>query len=184
MNCNKTVDGCKCSSCNDGFYLSNYQCLQCDSNCATCYGIATNCTSCNNGLYLNSEKSCDNCTIPCKTCSSKTICNSCIENYFLVSDNCYQCNINCKSTIDGCQCESCYDGYFLSNSQCFQCTDPNCKTCIDSADNCSICNDDFYLDSNNHSCLRCPKPCYSCSNETICNYCKYEYNDTCYPKCP
>ena len=125
-----------------------------------------------------------NCTIPCKTCSSKTICNSCIENYFLVSDNCYKCNINCKSTIDGCQCKNCYDGYFLSNSQCLKCSDPNCKTCVYSADNCLICKDDYYLDSNNHSCIQCPKPCNTCYNETICNSCKYEYNDICYPKCP
>ena len=47
-------------------------------------------------------------------------------------------------------------------------------------------NDDIIVkvDENNNSCVQCPKPCNTCSNETICNSCKYEYNHTCYSNCP
>ena len=36
MNCSTSKDGCKCSTCKDGFYLKNSQCLQCNSLCETC----------------------------------------------------------------------------------------------------------------------------------------------------
>ena len=40
------------------------------------------------------------------------------------------------------------------------------------------------MDLNNNSCVKCPKPCYTCANETICKSCKYEYNNICLSKCP
>ena len=183
MNCNETIDNCKCINCYDGYYLSNYQCLKCDSNCKTCSNSSILCSSCYDGYYLNAN-ACLNCTNHCKTCINESLCTSCIDNYFLLSDKCYQCNIDCKTTSDGCQCSSCNDGYYLSNSQCLKCADLNCKTCSGSADNCLICNEDFYLDLNNTYCIQCSKPCNSCSNENMCISCRYEYNDTCYKKCP
>lgn len=32
-----------CTSCADGYYMSNSMCLKCDSNCLTCLTTSTNC---------------------------------------------------------------------------------------------------------------------------------------------
>ena len=185
--CDKECNDCNllfiCSSCNDHYYLKSNDCKICDSICKTCEDSASNCKSCNDGYYLNSN-SCIKCISPCKECSNEIKCNSCIQNYFLVSQKCYECKVNCKNTIDGCKCSDCNEGYYLSNYQCLKCSDANCKICSDSADNCLMCKEGYYLDLNHNSCMQCPKPCNACSNENICNSCKYEYNDICFPKCP
>ena len=58
---NKTlIDDCQCSSCNDGFYLSKRQCLQCNSKCRTCRDKDEKCLSCEEKNYLTEEKTCKN----------------------------------------------------------------------------------------------------------------------------
>ena len=57
MNCKTSSDNCRCDNCNDGYYLSNYQCQICNSNCKTCSDSAYNCLSCYEGFYLKSGNS-------------------------------------------------------------------------------------------------------------------------------
>ena len=40
------------------------------------------------------------CPEVCLTCTSPTVCTSCIDNYFLFSGDCLQCSVDCKTTID------------------------------------------------------------------------------------
>ena len=157
--------------------------LQCNSNCKTCSDNPDFCLSCNNDHYLDSSSnSCIECISPCQTCSYREICDSCIDDYFLISNSCYECNKNCKTTLDdNCKCDTCEDGYYLENYQCFQC-DSNCNTCSVSSINCLSCNIGYYLSTSNN-CEECPNICEECTNENICNSCINNYflfNNICY----
>ena len=163
--CNTKIDVCKCNSCFDGYYLSNYQCIKCDSNCKTCSNSANNCKSCHVGYYLKYQ-SCKECISPCNTCNDENLCKSCIDGYFLFSDECLKCNVNCKTSNDSCKCDSCEDGYYLKNYQCLNCTESNCKTCPNGYNK---------LITNKNKCID------DCKKDE--NY-QYEYNNTCYVKCP
>ena len=75
MNCKTTNDNCKCDTCDDGYYLKNYQCLQCDPNCKTCLNSDTNCLRCEIGYYLSSSNSCEQCPQFCNECTNENICH-------------------------------------------------------------------------------------------------------------
>ena len=150
-NCNITEsDNCQCNTCNDGYFLMDYQCFKCnDPNCKACLGSADNCKTCYEGYYLDSTNSCLACKSPCQTCVNSSICSSCVNNYFLFSNNCYQCNYNCETfESDNCKCKSCYQGYYMSKFQCFECAS-NCLNCLFSPTNCSDCFEGYHLDLNN-----------------------------------
>ena len=182
VNCNTTDDkGCKCLTCNDGYFLKNHQCLKCDDNCKTCNSSSTSCIDCNEGFFLTSDETCISCTENCKICLNETQCLTCIDNYFLLSDKCFQCNVNCKTSNDNCKCDTCEGGYFLSNYQCLEC-DINCQTCSKHANYCTSCFDGAYLTSSN-TCLNCTGLCKTCSSETKCLSCVDNYFlvlDKCY----
>ena len=166
INCKTTSDNCTCDSCPDGFYLNNYQCLICDPNCKTCLGLPNNCTSCSDGNYLDSNNSCSKCIEPCHTCFNENICTSCIEGYFLFSDECLLCNISCKTSNDNCKCDSCEGGYYLKNYQCINCAESNCKECPGGYNK-------FIKEEN-----KCTN---NCKNNLMF---QFEYNYTCYLNCP
>ena len=46
------IDNCRCITCEEGYFLKNYQCLKCDPNCKTCINKDNYCTSCNNTKFL------------------------------------------------------------------------------------------------------------------------------------
>ena len=167
FNCKTSNDNCRCDSCNDGYYLLNYQCIECDNNCKTCIDFANNCLSCYDEFYLTDRNTCTNCIEPCKKCSSKTKCLSCIDNYFLVSGICNLYNINCKTSPDNCRCSTCDIGYYFNNYQCLDC-DSNCRTCSNKANYCTSCDENKYLYEN--SCLNCDESCNNTKiNETEIN---------------
>ena len=209
-NCKTTNDNCKCETCNDvGYYLKNYQCLQCDSYSKTCKDSSSFCLSCNNGYYLTSSNLCEKCPDTCNECTDENTCTSCKDNHFLLIDKCYQCNKDCKTTSDNCKCETCNDGYYLNNYQCLQCNSI-CNSCLDS-DRCTSCKDNFFIFNfkcyqcnkdckllidncrcitceegyflKNYQCLKCKPNCKTCINKdnycTSCNNTKLLYNNSC-----
>ena len=54
----------------DGYYLNNNQCLQCDSNCKKCSNSASHCLTCENGYYLSPSNSCERCVQYCEECDT------------------------------------------------------------------------------------------------------------------
>ena len=50
-NCKTSLDNCKCNTCEDGYYLENFQCLQCDSSCKKCLDSSNKCIQCNIEYY-------------------------------------------------------------------------------------------------------------------------------------
>ena len=148
-----------CIACNvDGYFISGYECHQCDSPCKTCSGTSTYCLTCEASNYLlQSNNSCVDCNVdgyfisgseclqcdsPCKTCSgTSTYCLTCIESKYLAlsSHTCVDCNV---------------DGYFISGSQCLEC-DPTCLTCNGASTNCVTCESLKFLVPTNNSCVDC-----------------------------
>lgn len=138
------------------------QCLTCStaiSNCLTCneasgyFGIVDNPNACYNtspeGYFLNStSKKHEKCDIGCKTCiNSKSYCTACnqVLNYFPFSENINQCFDTTSEAL----------GYFLLDSKYYKC-DISCKTCVNSATNCTACNQGasyFSLSDNPNTCV-------------------------------
>ena len=86
-----------------------------------------------------------------------------------MTDKCYQCNIdNCKISNDSCKCDICNGGYYLNdNYQCANCADLNCKDCPNGYNKLIIGKN------------KCTNDCTKNADNYI-----YEYNNTCYQKCP
>lgn len=93
--------------------------ISCTLPCQTCSGSTTNCTSCysspinTNTLYYsnNCYQTCPNitylsgiscmaCVSPCKTCSSVSLCTSCVSGYYYYTSN-TSCITECPSTYYG-----------------------------------------------------------------------------------
>ncbi|EAY12236.1 hypothetical protein TVAG_027890 [Trichomonas vaginalis G3] len=156
--CNSSII---CSKCYDGYYLYNNscyencssvnshlfgkdgQCFECDPNCATCVGSATECLSCNSKYYLTSENDCQRCPEGCEECKSSSKCIMCTTGFIHKGDNCY-----------------CSKGYYSSNDRCQEC-DPICETCSGSRNNCTSCRfgqilkENMCINATQTVCLNC-----------------------------
>ena len=119
--CNYTEK--KCTLCEDGYYLENGECKECE-HCDTCTN--NGCTKCSAGYYLVGNK-CEQCSSNCSVCTATNdnntrckICNAgygkpyngaeaCVECYI---DHCTSCNADYK------KCSGCEDGYTLKDGSC------------------------------------------------------------------
>lgn len=194
-------------------------CSPCDSNCYTCSGSATFCTKCilnstypyllisnitqtcvtkcPSGMYPDTTidpAKCVNCLTPCATCSSATICSSCLSGYYFLG------NTTCTTT--------CTPGTTIANNAtniCDPCN-PICLSCVGTVNTCNACNSPlvFYNGSCQSSCppggtlapylgicTPCASTCLTCSltinNCTSCNQTSsniYFVNNTCISSCP
>jgi proprotein convertase subtilisin/kexin type 5 len=177
-------------------------CTACQLPCATCSQSINNCTSCVSNstpqvylsgnqcvvtcpttTYANSTlQQCVQCVSPCQTCSSQTVCQSCVINFNLYQTSC----------LDG----YCPGGTTPIASVCVNCTSP-CLSCSTSASTCtscihgltpevylanticlqaSQCPNGTYPDSSNNTCVNCSPPCLTCSSLTSCLSCMADYN--------
>ncbi|KAL4467673.1 hypothetical protein ABPG74_013008 [Tetrahymena malaccensis] len=180
------------------FCDGNYICQKCDLTCAECFSPASaiSCTQCNistaNKYYYKNQ---------CLT--SKPSSNFCDSNYI-----CSKCDLTCGECVSpgnstsctSCNINSAYKYFY--NNQCFidippgtycdnnyickQC-DPSCKTCLNTATNCTGCVDVKYLDNgtclclpgyfmdNTGNCQNCANNCLQCYNPQTCNKCVINY---------
>jgi hypothetical protein len=110
---NQTSSNCNCLS---GFFGNGLTCTACDVSCLTCNGISNkNCLSCPKSGVLNTDGSCgvvgqsnclpgtfkkgttcQNCPAGCETCSSVSLCLTCLSGYTLSK------KINGTSTLTVC----------------------------------------------------------------------------------
>jgi len=166
-NCNQTA----CTSCQDGFVLSNGSCLDCQG-CYSCSSPGV-CTSCYGWCTLNSQ------TKKCETC----------EN---IITNCLYCTGDAKNH-DNVKCTTCWGGYYVANNgkECRTCDGSdgkggvdNCITCDSSTGKCIICQKGYYLNSSK-VCTKCNKAnCAVCSSDGKCSSCERGYyvkNGECVP---
>lgn len=180
--CEACVKGCKrcddakdkCTECLEKFYVSsregNYvNCSSCPSNCRSCRKESTGsltCLDCIDGYYLENGR-CIKCNSPCATCSSASICTSCIAGHLF--DGIKSCDSLCHPDCFTCErtqttCTSCHDGFYLVNNSCIKCTLEGCKKCIigEHQSTCRECADGYYKDVYYDSCYPCNKACGTC----------------------
>lgn len=158
---------CECINCSVCSAASLTNCSLCDLN-----GTAT-CTQCIVGSYLDNSSTCQTCPIGCSTCSSSTVCLSCLSPF--ISSN----------PAGYCVCNSLVLSYY--NPLTFTCDScsaivTNCTSCSTSnyVTTCLSCQTNEYLFNN--TCLTCPYPCTTCNSSAVCNTCSATYvliNNTC-----
>ena len=206
--CETCTDLCKkchgpniedCEICKDGYYLTNNQCLECKSPCATCIEKDDHCTSCNDGFYLDGN-SCLKCSDSCKTCKGEGDfnCTECNEGFALADNYCKSClNEGCRTCIsvnNVLRCiNGCLPGYRIADYdndndettiKCEKCKDA-CSNCDDSPTTCKSCYDGFVLIDEH--CLSCSSPCKTCHDtQDTCDSCVegYYFNGSSCQNCP
>lgn len=155
MTCqNTTIIGClSCSSsevlengecksvCQDGYYMHDQRCLECDARCRTCVDSASKCQSCPEKLLLFENACynrcpegsfynqqlyrCERCHGSCRTCRG------------IEQTDCVSCSAGRAYHINLCL-ESCPERYFNNSGRCDLC-DQKCRSCEGSASNCLEC---------------------------------------------
>ena len=177
------VDGCLslssqgvCSSCADGFYLSQGVCAACDISCSTCLDSSV-CSICNtayfNGTNVNNAH-CQACSTGCSTCSDATICSACMSGYRINSLVCAACTANC-ATCSVSSCLTCTSGAVLVATGCYVCTDVGqqgsigCISCLSAGGRieCTACASGYYLDPSTKVCATCAS---KFSNSILCTF--------------
>ncbi|ELP92758.1 serine-threonine protein kinase, putative [Entamoeba invadens IP1] len=172
---NGIITNCKektssiCIECDQGYYLKDNYCNECNENCLSCNDQvcytckegtfltldqkgctnclgenASQCGFCSDGSYFDTTlKICKSCSANCDLCTDSTNCFQCKNNYYLVNtSNCVAIE-NCLSDYTKSDhCEKCKEGYRLQAGGCVECTLKNCSEC--------------YIDpENNERCFRC-----------------------------
>ncbi|KAL4453646.1 hypothetical protein ABPG74_009542 [Tetrahymena malaccensis] len=175
--------------CQNGYIEVKNTCLPCHESCETCSNFGKNfCQSCydsQNRNLINQECLCKegyfelSGNLECQRCSP--FCQKCDNQ------KCLQClpNLNRAINSKG-QCE-CSEGYYqLKNENaCFKCSS-QCKSCIQSESQCTSCNtnlrvlsqnkeclckEGYFEDPLSKECLKCQDGCSFCQNSTICLKC-------------
>lgn len=174
--------------------------ISCDSNCQTCGTPITNCTTCypetitnsqflqNNvcvsicatGNYSDSASgTCKACVSPCLTCTSSTVCLSCVTT---VANKYFNSQTSTCVSV-------CPTGYYGSVDVCVPCSSL-CLTCSGTSTYCESCNTTLYVLHNNTcistcptgyfnssgTCFTCDVSCLTCQNSaTYCLTCSTGY---------
>jgi len=201
LNCSSTV----CSTCASGYYLGPDN--ECVNQCPSYYlpNIDNICTSCNSNELIypfsNGSFACvNNCTSSgvfnyTDPNNQKNFCQNCTYNcdQCLNGNGCINCSVGYTKNVSTQQCDYfCFDGYYFKDNNCLPCeTDMNCATCVNTAEQCTSCLDNYFLSFLNSSsvCLQCDANCanceYSSTNCTSCPSGKFLINNTCKEKiCP
>ena len=158
-----------------------------------------NCWACISGYYFLSNGTCIDCPSKianCISCSSNTICLSCVSPYILNSSpsSCVLCStaiFSCINCVNSTYCLSCSSNlYYLDDSGgigtliCTLCSTlmPDCQLCA-SATNCTSCiSSKYYLNLigiGHVNCTLCSASmagCATCSNNMYCLFCVKGYH--------
>lgn len=192
--CKKCIDNCAectstetCNKCAVGFGpkvekkssltqgLVTKSCVACTlANCGDCSVDSTKCKGCKNTHYPVKEgeelKECKECEGGCSTCTSKTECSSCKDNFFFnaAAKTCPKCDESCATCRgDAKQCVNCTQGYSKPDATpkefqlgqlpetgaCHKCSDTNCAKC-NKADTCDKCIDKFEIQDDKKTCKK------------------------------
>lgn len=80
--------------------------------------------------FLDSNKTCTKCPTECATCSSASVCLTCVPDYKLQNSSCMKCtgySVQCSECTNE-LCSNCVTGYtLLSNNTCSICPS-NCAS--------------------------------------------------------
>lgn len=165
-NCHFSCKSCEsgnldnqCTDCIDGFVFLSGMCKACSITCLKCLSSPAFCTECNSDLILVSNN-----------------CVSCEEGYWKSKEleSCEPCHASCKTCSGGNQnnqCTSCITSFYIKNNYCEQCSS-NCLECKNTAEQCVVCHDKYYLDLRYLNCVAsCPDETWKSSIDLKCVVC-------------
>jgi proprotein convertase subtilisin/kexin type 5 len=134
----------------------------------------------------------------CAYCINSNSCEKCKIPYYLLT----LIEFSTSTRVLSSQCVlNCPTGYFNNEKVCSLCNS-TCVSCVNSANNCTSCQNGFYLfdfkcitncpvgfykSLINNICLKCNSLCYDCLNSTFCNTCispYLTYQGKCSINCP
>ncbi len=131
-------------NCPTGTYISQLQCIPCQSNCASCSDYS-HCTKCVYPPYHYYNMQClDNC--PSGTYSYILPVNTTATTY--LDGQCIPCPNSCLTCTTATNCQICTNGYYLSNN----------GSCV------IICPQLYYANSDTNICSNCSSNCQICTN--------------------
>ena len=189
-NClNSEGDTGVCTKCITDYYL-DLKDRKCKSNqleeeTKFCMFFNDLCLECIQDYYLGEDKRCSTSRFCAE--SENGICIYCSKNYILGKDNKCINTENCAISNDMGQCIECNDGYLLVNKSCIITDDEKFENCIkadDEAKKCTLCKNDFYLNTTNNLCFnnqeygkfyKCKKSTATPQNIDICIECIYGF---------
>ncbi len=197
-----TSNSSNCFQCNTGYYLNGSNCSACNlSNCTVCNqtdNVTINCLQCNPGYYLvlNTQNTssefneCAACGPNCSTCSNKTYCLECLEQYYVVYQSsksavCNPCPPECLTCNNNNSCLFCLKGYYPNVTENINSNNPtnvNCTLCSINLTGCVSCFNAYFCKEctpNGYSimpnpqgnCVPCGFGCIKCDNQQVCSYC-------------
>ena len=172
-NCKISLDGEKCSKCEDNFFLSEeFLCL----NVNFCSKSEKNvCTKCQEGFYLTKKNQCSK-ALNCYEADPKNgICIKCEDNYYLDINN-RQCIPYSKDeNYKFCakfknKCFQCVEGYYLAQNQLCSAS-KNCTLALEGK--CTTCMTGLHL-SNDFKCVE-DNHCIYTNEKNECIECEDKY---------
>ncbi|KAL4456738.1 hypothetical protein ABPG73_014764 [Tetrahymena malaccensis] len=147
--CNNSIS---CLTCNQGYYLNQNICSQCDPSCLSCSGpTSSDCIICKQQGYYISTRLNNICTSQCDVSQSQFI--DTVSN--IKQPICRECNNLCQTCNNSYSCLTCLPGHLLKNGQCSDC-DPTCLFCNGPGpQNCIVCKQQGYFisTSSNNLCV-------------------------------
>ena len=171
-----------CNKCIDGYYFTKYRdtCVN-DPNCSLGDGIHGLCRLCNDNYYLDlNDMKCklnnenDNFKFCEKVENNK--CISCKFPNYLSEDGKCTTTKNCSEVENG-VCLSCVDGYYLGNDN--RCIDVEHCIYSETYYECKECEDGFYYNRTNKTCLKYIKGYENCRVTSYkgdyCSFCKSNF---------
>ncbi|XP_052765493.1 multiple epidermal growth factor-like domains protein 11 isoform X2 [Mya arenaria] len=172
--------GKNCLKCISGYFLRNYTCYECGSQCQSCSSYG--CNSCSGGYWGNT---CDaQCMQNCASCNKYDgHCLFCESGYYVYYRKCTTCGYHCAECGSS-GCTSCHDGYW--GSTCNEICGQNCASCSKSDGNCLSCSSGYWGNTCEkpcgHHCLACDERngrCLSCEHGYLGHPCTECRRDMC-----
>ncbi len=112
---------------------------------------------CASNQFTDSKGICQTCTTNCLTCTKSNFCNTCVSNFYVVSNAqgslCQPCSIvlnGCITCLSNVACQICAPKFFNKNGACLTCDAivSNCSSCSSDGVTCNQCKYPFILFEN------------------------------------
>ncbi|ELP83881.1 protein serine/threonine kinase, putative [Entamoeba invadens IP1] len=170
-----------CLKCAPKYFLDSQNvCKQCENGCENCFN-STHCLTCNSSSFLNSQSMCEESSALGLRCNlvmpQNKGCALCKDGYYQQNLDCRQCDKTCSTCLNDKMCLSCKDGYYQILSESALCQDYTTLThCLRKTKfGCAECEANYFINSTNFRCDKCPEGCEECLSKTLCLSCSKNY---------
>ncbi|KAL4480755.1 hypothetical protein ABPG72_014530 [Tetrahymena utriculariae] len=164
-NCDKPTLQKTCECENYKYQISTQKCIQCQSGEQFSSSTDSCVQSCGDGNFFDGQ-ACKQCNKSCKICSNDQTCDQCdstkgyfLDNKTLIYQILILINFNILHLFIRLLCQNCSQILHLT---------------LNNEKNACVCQNGYFLDSNNSICQKCQEGCDDCSKDQ-CNFCTQGY---------